>query len=103
MNPPPQPPSSLSQSTSSCSERLSSFPFLMNCWPSMLPLTEKAQQEPHMPWFLTSVTAPWSLQSKASGRSMSGMVAGGQWISGGSLPADLAGLQGRHAGAPPTA
>ena len=40
-------------------------------------------------WFLTSVTAPCSLQSKASGNSTSGIFAGGQWISGGSSPVDL--------------
>lgn len=32
-----------------CSDRESSFPFLRNHCPSMLPVTEKAQQDPHMP------------------------------------------------------
>lgn len=32
-----------------CSDRESSFPLLRNHCPSMLPVTEKAQQDPHMP------------------------------------------------------
>lgn len=35
---------------SPCSDRDSSVPFFRNHCPSMLPVTEKAQQDPHMPW-----------------------------------------------------
>lgn len=81
---------------SPCSERESRSPCFRNHWPSTLPVTEKAQQEPHMPykrqtesgwvpsqpqgnsrvppsllmgptWFLTLVTAPLSLQSHSGG------------------------------------
>ena len=37
--------------------------------PSVEPVVEKAQQEPHWPWFLTAVTAPFLVQSIWSGRS----------------------------------
>lgn len=36
---------------------------------STAPTAEKAQQLPHCPWSFTAVTAPWSLQSHASGAS----------------------------------
>lgn len=32
-----------------CSDRDSNVPFLRNHWPSMLPVTENAQQDPHIP------------------------------------------------------
>lgn len=32
-----------------CSDRDSSVPFFRNHWPSMLPVTENAQQDPHIP------------------------------------------------------
>lgn len=35
---------------SPCSERESRSPCFRNHWPSTLPVTEKAQQEPHMPY-----------------------------------------------------
>lgn len=35
---------------SPCSERESRSPRFRNHWPSTLPVTEKAQQEPHMPY-----------------------------------------------------
>ena len=35
--------------------------------PSMLPVVEKAQQEPQLPWFFTGVTAPCCRQSQSSG------------------------------------
>jgi len=31
--------------------------------PSVEPVVEKAQQEPHWPWFFTGVTAPLATQS----------------------------------------
>lgn len=34
---------------SPCSDRESRVPRFRNHWPSTLPVTEKAQQEPHMP------------------------------------------------------
>ena len=34
-------------------------------------LDENAQQLPHLPWFLTGVMTPWSLQSTESGKSSS--------------------------------
>ena len=37
--------------------------------PSNAPVVENAQQDPHWPWSLTSVTAPWALQSTSSGNS----------------------------------
>merc|ERR1719460_1163440 len=71
MSPPPQPWSvppcaALSQETRSCSENETSF--LVAIWyaPSNEPVVEKAQQEPHWPWFLIGVTAPLADQSTAS-------------------------------------
>jgi len=37
----------------------------MNIAPSKAATAEKAQQEPHCPWFLTALTAPLVLQSTA--------------------------------------
>ena len=37
----------------------------------MTELEEKAQQLPHLPWSLTGVMTPWSLQSTDSGKSSS--------------------------------
>lgn len=34
----------------------------------MAATAEKAQQEPHYPWFLTLLTAPFSLQSTDEGK-----------------------------------
>ena len=70
MRPPLQPWSfSLSQSTSCCSDRLVSLPVLMALMPSTAPTALKAQQEPHICWFFTPVTAPALRQSTAAGRS----------------------------------
>ena len=35
--------------------------------PSTAPVVEKAQHEPHWPWFLIAVTAPYFYQSFESG------------------------------------
>lgn len=66
MSPPSQPLLRSSQSTSCCSDRDISVPVFTNKPPSNAPVAENAQQEPHIPWFLTGVTAPFSLQSMAS-------------------------------------
>ena len=51
------------QSTSCCSENeVSEFPASLQA-PSTEPVVEKAQHDPHCPWFLTPVTAPYYLQS----------------------------------------
>ena len=39
----------------------------MKWWPSMAAVAEKAQQDPHYPWLLIWLTAPFSLQSIESG------------------------------------
>ena len=57
----------LAQSTSCCSERLTSSPVLIWWAASRAPVAEKVQQEPHWPWSFTGVTAPSSLQSQLSG------------------------------------
>ena len=41
-----------------CSEKEDSLPVEMAYDPSMEPVVEKAQHEPHCAWFLTGVTAP---------------------------------------------
>jgi len=46
MYPPAQPTATVSQSTSSCSDRDTSFPFLIWLMPSMAATAENAQQEP---------------------------------------------------------
>ncbi len=68
INPPLHPwfPYELEQSTSCCSEKLwrSPHPSLLN--PSKAPVVEKAQHDPHCPWFLTGVTAPAAFQSTSA-------------------------------------
>ena len=44
---------------------------LILAYDAMAELAAKAQQLPHMPWSLTWVMTPWSLQSTDSGRSSS--------------------------------
>ena len=56
------------QSTSSCSEKERSFPVAIWYAPSVDPVVEKAQHEPHWPWFFTGVTAPLATQSTESAR-----------------------------------
>uniref|UniRef100_A0A0A9E4B2 Uncharacterized protein n=1 Tax=Arundo donax TaxID=35708 RepID=A0A0A9E4B2_ARUDO len=69
MRSPPQPLLyDLSQSISSCSERLTREPVLILFIPSIAPVAEKLQQAPQLPWSLTLVTAPLCLQSTASGK-----------------------------------
>merc|ERR1719411_45785 len=63
MEPPLQPSSPSSQSTSSCSDNETRFPFLIAQRPSMEPVVEKAQHDPQPPWFLTGVTLPCATQS----------------------------------------
>ena len=55
-SPPLQPESNLSQSTNSCSENESNLPWWILYWPSTLPVTLKAQHDPHCPWSFTFVT-----------------------------------------------
>merc|ERR1712187_276180 len=63
INPPWQPASTLSQSTSCCSLKLGrALPAIFHA-PSVEPVVEKAQQLPHWPWFFTGVTAPLVVQS----------------------------------------
>jgi len=70
MRPPLHPslPSSVEQSTSCYSERDSNFPDLIYHLPSIAPVEEKAQQEPHYPWSFNGVTAPEVRQSTDSGK-----------------------------------
>jgi len=48
-------------------ERETSEPCLRNQAPSIDPVAEKDQHDPHWPWFLIGVTAPLVLQSTESG------------------------------------
>merc|ERR1719253_625642 len=59
-------PSAVEQSISCCSDRETSLPFLMKLAPSVEPVVENDQHEPHWPWFLTGVTAPLVRQSTES-------------------------------------
>jgi hypothetical protein len=68
MSPPRHPFSARSQSISSCSDRGTSLPIRIALMPSMATTTENAQQLPHLPWFLTPVTAPIRRQSTDAGR-----------------------------------
>merc|ERR1712227_291679 len=56
------------QSTSCCSEKDLRVPVERNIDPSTDPVVEKAQHDPHCPWFLTGVTAPLVLQSTSSAK-----------------------------------
>jgi len=62
----PYPPE---QSTNYYSENEVKFLFLMKLNPSSEPVVEKAQHDPHCPWFLMPVTAPYALQSTDAGKS----------------------------------
>merc|ERR1719272_1957724 len=53
MSPPWHPEFYLEQSTSCCSEKDWSLPVEVNIAPSTAPVVEKAQHDPHCPWFLT--------------------------------------------------
>merc|ERR1719309_702197 len=68
MSPPPHPLlcSALLQSTNCCSLSDMSFPLAMALLPSVEPVVENAQHDPHCPWFFTGVTAFWDLQSTES-------------------------------------
>jgi hypothetical protein len=48
----------LEQSTSCCSENELNFEVALKWAPSRDPVVEKAQHDPHWPWFLIGVTAP---------------------------------------------
>lgn len=48
----------------------------MALMPSIAPTALNAQQEPHISWFFTSVTAPRSRQSMAEGASASAYAKG---------------------------
>nr|CAB3481713.1 unnamed protein product [Digitaria exilis]CAB3483790.1 unnamed protein product [Digitaria exilis] len=62
----------VSQSTSCCSDSEVRFLVLMALTPSTAAIVENAQHEPHWPWSLTSVTAPFWRQSTDAGRSRGG-------------------------------
>jgi len=55
-------PYGLEQSTSCCSERLTFAPAISQA-DYIAAVAEKAQHDPHCPWFLTAVTFPWATQS----------------------------------------
>ena len=67
-HPPLHPAHVITQSTNCCSARERSVPVLIKCSPSMAAVAEKAQHDPHCPWFLTALTAPLDLQSTESVR-----------------------------------
>merc|ERR1712227_452595 len=69
MRPPLQALFCFEQSTSCCSEKDLRVPVERNIDPSTDPVVEKAQHDPHCPWFLTGVTAPLVLQSTDCWRS----------------------------------
>merc|ERR1719154_698735 len=50
------------------SDKDTKLPDFLACWPSNEPVVEKAQQEPHCPWFFTAVTMPLVRQSMVSSR-----------------------------------
>jgi hypothetical protein len=59
-------PSAVEQSISCCSENeVSVLPAICQA-PSVEPVVENDQHEPHWPWFLTGVTAPLVRQSTVS-------------------------------------
>merc|ERR1719491_1938608 len=68
IRPPLQPLFFLEQSTSCCSEKDWRVPVERNMDPSMAPVEEKAQHDPHCPWFFTLVTAPLVTQLTESSR-----------------------------------
>merc|ERR1719454_2216192 len=76
MDPPWQPSSTLSHETSSCSEMDSSVPNWLKIAPSIEPVVENAQHEPHCAWFFTGVTAPFFTQSTESPDGGDGGVGG---------------------------
>lgn len=69
INPPLQPslPWAVEQSTRFCSERETNLDLAKNQAPSMDPVAENDQHDPHCPWFLIGVTAPLVLQSQLVG------------------------------------
>ena len=70
MRPPLQPALDLvSQSTSCCSDSDVRFLVRIALMPSTAAIVEKAQQLPHWPWSLTSVTTPFCRQSTDGGTS----------------------------------
>ena len=71
MRPPLQPRDSVSQSTSCCSDRLTSLPVFTKFAPSSVAAAANAQHEPQEPWFLMGVTAPFFLQSTSSSKEVS--------------------------------
>merc|ERR1711908_128663 len=68
IRPPLHPWFLVEQSTRFCSEREVSPDPATALAPSMAPVVEKAQHDPHCPWFLTGVTAPLDLQSTVASR-----------------------------------
>jgi len=59
-------PYEVEQSTNCCSEKDTSEPELIKFNPSREPVVEKAQHDPHEPWFLIGVTAPLESQLTVS-------------------------------------
>jgi hypothetical protein len=73
IKPPSHPwfPYEVEQSTNCCSEKLNKFfPLNKKLAPSNEPVVEKAQHEPHCPWFLIGVTAPAVTQLTDVGKAL---------------------------------
>merc|ERR1719370_2077777 len=73
MSQPPVPPQERGfgvHAVTCCVESSGRFPVAIAAYDSIISVVQKAQQLPHCPWFLTSETAPWSLQSTESGSSL---------------------------------
>jgi len=70
IKPPSHPwfPYEVEQSTNCYSEKDNKFLLVMKLRPSSDPVVEKAQHEPHCPWFLTPVTAPAVTQLTVAGK-----------------------------------
>merc|ERR1711862_837405 len=68
MAPPLQPLFCFEHSTRFSSEREVNPSPAISLAPSMAPVVEKAQHDPHAPWFLTPVTAPFAFQSISSSK-----------------------------------
>lgn len=64
------------QSTNYYSENESNLPVAKKWAPSKDPVVENAQHEPHYPWSLTAVIAPFVLQSTVVAASDSSKVTG---------------------------
>lgn len=63
------------QATSYWTDNFSSIPSEIDLNPSRPPAAENAQQDPHIPWFYTGVTAPFLAQSTTTLDSETGFPA----------------------------